>query len=346
MSIQFKHETFRDDFTFCNSPQQVLRFPFPFAHDSYEYAVNLEPHTIGTKNSVFASSFDVDEHYLAEMRDRAQVLDEDPLRCQSLPHMSLAGWDLLELIMTEKTKHYPEFFALQRNGNQYHWVNRPLYIEQPFTFGDDTTLPCGPMEYIARQTQGDFCLLDQRNNNLWLDAGIATTQSNWSLDFALGMNFFEWHAPVPLAHESGIFRRALQYLLNLRVGQPARRLNWSLTINPRLDTSLEKYHQWGRDRATVTRDNAGEKVFLRVEVQTFWRLPRSNALAFPIRCYLLKMDELVTVPKWARRMHRVVRDLPPELIEYKGLSVFYDALLAWLAQHDDGVNTSAGCKPD
>ena len=346
MSIQFKQETFRDDFTFCNSPEQIKRFPFPFDKDNYMYAVNIEPHTSGPKGSAYESSFDVDEHYVAEMKDRALVLDEDPLRCQSLPHMTLAGWDLLELIMSEKAKDYPDLFVLERSDDHWHWINRPLDIDQRFTFGDETTLPYGPMEYITRQAQGDFCLLDQRNDNLWMDAGIVTTQADWSLDFDIGMNFFEWHAPVPLAHEMGIFVRALKFLTNIQQGQPARRLNWTMTVNPRLDTSPENYHKWGIDKSTVTPENVGQKVHLRVELQTFWRLPRSNALVFPIRCYLIKMDELVTVPKWARRLHRVLRDLPPELIEYKGFSAYREKVIGWLSQHDDGKETSPGFWPD
>ena len=95
----FHDETFRQDFSFFNSAAAIRRFPFPFDQDSYMYAVNLEPHLPGRVGSVFEHLFDVDEHYVAEMRERAQVLAEDPLRCQSLPHMTLAGWDLLELIM-------------------------------------------------------------------------------------------------------------------------------------------------------------------------------------------------------------------------------------------------------
>ncbi|WP_163454861.1 heme-dependent oxidative N-demethylase subunit alpha family protein, partial [Escherichia coli] len=74
---------------------------------------------------VYERTFDVDEHYVSEMRDRARVLAEDPLRCQSLPHMTLAGWDLLELIMTSKAEEYPEFFELHRDGAKWHWINRP-----------------------------------------------------------------------------------------------------------------------------------------------------------------------------------------------------------------------------
>ena len=268
MGINFRKETFRDDFTFRNSPEHIRRFPFPFHEDSYMYAVNIEPHVPGPAGSVLENLIDVDEHYVSEMADRALVLAEDPLRCQSLPHMTLAGWDLLELLMTEQAKGYPEHFTLTRDGDNWHWINRPLGIDQKFVFGDLSTLPYGPMEYITRQSQGDFCILDQRDGNLWMDAGIVTTQADWSLDFDIGMNFFEWHAPVPLAHEKGIFTRALKFLTNIQQGKPARRL------------------------------------------------------------------------------HRVIRDLPEELATYKGLTRYRPTLLDWLAKHDDGAPTSPGFGPD
>ena len=342
----FHDETFRQDFSFFNSPAAIKRFPFPFDQDSYMYAVNIEPHVPGRKGSVFEHSFDVDEHYVAEMRERAQVLAEDPLRCQSLPHMTLAGWDLLELIMVTKAAEYPQWFELTRDGTQWHWINRPLGIDQYFTFLDESTLPCGPLEFITRQTQGDFTLQDQREDNLWRDAGMVTTQADWSLDFDIGMNFFEWHAPVPLAHEKGIFQRALRFLMNIRHGAPARRFNWTMTVNPLLDTSPEHYPKWGTMKGTVTPDNVGDKLHLRVELQTFFRLPRSNALVFPIRCYLISFNELVTQPKWARRLHRVIRDLPVELASYKGFIGNRPMMVDWLARHDDGGPTSPGIWPD
>ena len=97
---------------------------------------------------------------------------------------------------------------------------------------------------------------------------------------------------------------------------------------------------------TVTPENIGEKVHLRVELQGLWRLPRSNAIVFSIRCYLISMNELVTVPKWARRMPRVLKNLPPELIDYKGLSRYRQMTIDWLSRFDDGAPTSPGGQPD
>lgn len=336
---------FREDFAFRNSRAGIERFPFPFDRDAYMYAVNIEPHLLGRPGSVFESLIDVDEHYVDELEDRALVLNEDPLRAQSLPHMTLAGWDLLELLMEQQAAGYPQHFELRRDGLRWRWVNRLLGVDDSFTFGDLSTLPYGPMEYITRQSQGDFCLLDQRDDNLWMDAGMVTTQADWSLDFDLGMNFLEWHAPVPRAHQMGVFDRALKFMLNLRLGQPMRRFNWTMTINPRLDTSPENYPKWGPDRTTVTPANVGDKVHLRVEVQSFWRLPRSNAIVFPIRCYLIKLEELATVPKWARRMHRVLRDLPPDLADYKALTRWRPIAVEYLSRFDDGSATSPGTGP-
>jgi hypothetical protein len=347
MNIKFKNETFRDDYTFKNSPEAIRRFPFPFNEDKYMYSVNMEPHVAaGPAGHAYNKPIDVDEHFVAEMADRAKVLKEDPLRYQALPHMMAAQWDTLELLMESQAAGYPEHFSLEKNGDQWRWINRPMGIDQTFTFGDASTLPMEPLEFITRQAQGDFVIVDQRDGQLWCDAGMVTTQADWSLDFDIGMNFHEWHGPVPLAHEIGVFDRALKFLLNLQQGKPVRRLNWTMTINPRLDTSPENYHKWGPDRATVTPENVGDKVHLRCELQTLWRLPRSNAILFVVRCYLIKMEELVTVPKWARRFHRVLRDLPPELADYKGLTRYRPTTIEWLAKFDDGQPTTPGIYPE
>ena len=64
------------------------------------------------------------------------------------------------------------------------------------------------------------------------------------------------------------------------------------------------------------------------------RMPRSNALMFSIRTYLISFEDLCTNPDWARRMHRVMKTLPEPLIEYKGLSRYHPLLVEWLSQYD------------
>ena len=52
MGLMFKDETYRGDFTFYNSPEAIRHFPFPFHEDKYMYAVNIEPHTPGPKDTL------------------------------------------------------------------------------------------------------------------------------------------------------------------------------------------------------------------------------------------------------------------------------------------------------
>jgi dimethylamine monooxygenase subunit A len=347
MSTVFKpEETFRGDFNYRNSTAAIRRFPLPFADDNYMYSVNIEPHAPGPKGSVTEFAFDVDEHYVAECKERALVLAGEPRRYLALPHMMSSQWDCLELIMESLSRDYPQHFSLQRRGNAWHWINKPLGLDQQFIFGEVASLPCEPLEYATRQAQGDFVVMDQRDGDLWAEAGMVTTQADWSMDFDLGMTFKEWHGPVPLAHEMQVFDRALKFLLNLRLGGPVRRLNWTMTVHPRLDTSPENYPKWGQDRASVTARDAGDLVHLRVELQGLWRLPRSNAIVFGIRCYLISVRELATIPKWARRVHRVLKNLHPALVDYKGLTRYRDAVVEWLAPYDDGSPTTPGTGPE
>ncbi|MDP2246543.1 MAG: DUF3445 domain-containing protein [Nitrosomonadales bacterium] len=346
MSLAFKKETFRDDYTYQNSPEAIKRFPFPFAEDNYMYSVNIEPHVKGAKGSVNEFAFDIDEHYVSECADKLKTMAQDRGRYQALPHMMDAQWDFLELTMNSLSADYPQHFTLVKDGKNWTWENQPLGIKDTFVFGDTTTLALDPFEYMSRQVQGDFVLLDQRNGTLYADAGFITSQADWSLAFDVGMAWHEWHGPVPQVTKLGVMDRALKYLMNIQLGSPVRRLNWTMTINPRLDTSPENYPLWGGDRNTVTPENVGDLVHLRVELQTLFRLPRSNGLLFSIRCYLISMDELVTYPRWAKRFHRILKSLHPDLVEYKGLTKFRDHTLQWLSRFDDGKPLDIGTHPE
>lgn len=328
-------QTFRDDFTYTNSPEAIQRFPFPFPEDDYRYSVNMEPHTPkGGEGSAYEKFLDIDEHYLSEMKERSLVLKDMPHRCLAMEHMDLACWDMIERCMVSLAEDYPEHFVLECDGDNWTWENKLLDIKDTFVFGDSSTLPMPPMEYIGRQLQGDFALLDQREGDLFLDAGIITCPADWSLAFDAGMSFTEWHGPVPMAHSEGIFERALKYLTAIQVGKPVRRLNWTMTVNARMDTSPETYHEWGHERTSVTPENVGEKVYLRVELQVLDRMPRSNAMMFSIRTYLMSLEDIVTNPEWAKRMHRVMKTLPEPLKEYKGLTRYHGMVVDYLSQFD------------
>ena len=50
----------------------------------------------------------------------------------------------------------------------------------------------------------------------------------------------------------------------------------------------------------------------------------------------------MTVPKWARRLHRVIRDVPEPLATYKGFLRNQPLVVEYLSQFDDGKPTGPG----
>jgi len=319
--------------------KSLSAFPFPFTDDSYRYSTNLAP--AGTAVTTATGGWgdriiDVDDDYEAELAERATILAGDPGRHAVLPHMRPACWDAMLTLMRELAASYPEIMSLTGDGTTWCWRNSRLGVVQDFVFGDDSTLPAEPLAYVAAQIQEDVVLLDQRDGDLFVDAGVVTFAAAWSFGFDVGMEFLEVHGPVPRLRESGVVTRAREFILRLQPGEAYRRTNWSIAMGHRLDQSLERYPEWVSDRdlaATADDDQFGRLAHLRVEVQHLVRLPESDAVCFLIRTYLLALGDLATVECWRLRTAAVLEELPEDLADYKGFAPHRDRIVAWLRRH-------------
>ncbi len=321
-------------YKFGNSSFAIDRFPFPFktpldSQQPFKYSANIEPHEPGKTDSATEFYLDIDEHYLTEMLEKKRVLNQRKNHCLVLDHMKHAEWEWFEHVTRKLAQDYPHCFELEMAGDCGCWKNHLLDIEQEFTLGKNS-LPSRPLAFLGGQVQGDFALLDQREHQLYLDAGIITGPSDWSLAFDIGMDFTEWHKPVPDAEP--VFERALNYLLGLQAGSPVRRLNWILCVYPRLDRSLESYPDWALDKQNLTPDRIGDDLFLRVELQVLDRLPKTRAIMFSIRTYFLSMNDLLLNPHRALAFYQTIKTLPKSICDYKGISPLQSMLVAWLEQ--------------
>ncbi|MDL9935356.1 DUF3445 domain-containing protein [Gordonia sp. ABSL1-1] len=315
----------------------VAGFPFPFPADSYRYSTNVEPagSAVGTAAGHWGRALvDVDAEYHRELAERAAVLASDPTRHAVLPHMVPAAWDAMLTLMRELAVAYPDQMRLTAlEPDTWLWSNDLLGVEQWFRYGDPATLPDEPLRYITGQVQEDVALLDQRADQLFVDAGVITFAADWSFGFDVGMSFLEIHGPVPRVRKLGVITRAHEFLKRLEPHRPYRRTNWTLTIGRRLDVSTEGYPEWGPDREMIQHvgdDEFGRLVHLRVEVQHLIRLPDSGAVMFLIRTYMLPLDRLATVDMWRRRTAEVLSDLPADMADYKGIIKYKDRAAAWL----------------
>jgi hypothetical protein len=241
-------------------------------------------------------------------------------------------WEIVDLVMDHLVAAYPQHFVLQKRGNEWAFYNKLLNEVHSFTFGDPSTLPVEPLHFISRHVQEDLIYMMQRDGDLYLDAGQLCFPANWSLAFNLGMKFKDIHHPIPGFKEEGMDARILQFLMRLEAGNPWERKNWSLMAGDRLDTSIETFDQWGKLRKQVTKENAGELVHLRVEVQKLFRLPRTNSILFTIHTHLLSLEKLTANPEWLLQFYDILLELPPQIYDYKGISLYRDAVLEYLSE--------------
>lgn len=319
-----------------SAPDLVASFPFPYTADSYRYSTNIAP-ARGVVMTAAGQWGDrvvhIDSEYTRELAERRRILAADPSRHAVLPHMRIACWDTMLLLLTELADSYPATMSLTRDGDTWHWRNELLGIAQDFVIGEQESLPCDPLAYIAGQVQEDIVLLDQRAGDLFADAGVVTFAAGWSFGFDVGMTFLEIHGPVPRLRPTGVITRAREFLMRLPTAEIYRRTNWSMTVGRRLDVSTEALPQWLSDHAhldAVDDDEFGRLIHLRVEVQHVIRLPESGAICFLIRSYMLPLADVASVEQWRTRTAAVLAELPDDMTEYKGLASYRDRAVAWL----------------
>lgn len=302
----------------------IERFPFPFKGDSYRYSNNsvaLDPPFVLT----------ITPEYFDEIEKKRTILNKTKNQAyQSFSHSIDAQWEILEMIMNEMTSVYPNYFHLDKNGNHWTFTNHLLGEDQSFIFGDSITLPYDPMDFIGRHIQEDLVYIAQRDGDLYMDAGQLCFPANWSIAFNLGMTYTEFHSPVPHFTSSGLVEKVRNFLLRMEAGSPWTRLNWTITVEPILETFPETFDQWGTKKEQVTVENAGELVHLRVEEQRLFRLPGSNGILFSIHTHLISLQELVQNHEWNERFYRVLIDLPDYMAEYKGFISYKEKITEYL----------------
>ena len=188
---------------------------------------------------------------------------------------------------------------------------------------------------LAGLAQEDFCVMQARPDGAYaLTAALLCFPAHWRLAEKLGR-----------AHERDPCARA-------RVRRPAGRRRRPVLHQPHgraaglageLVGGREPvlFHPQPREPLPdLTAENAGEKLWLRIERQTLRRLPQSRAVVFTIRTLVRRSTEVVADPRVAGAMAARIREMEPGMAGYKGHALLREPLLAWL----DPASSRAGSK--
>jgi hypothetical protein len=289
-------------------PEQVVHRPFEAG--PYRMAMDL----VAVPEAAW---FEFDQCYAVEMAERRRLLSTAHEEVfATTPVSDAAREEALDLIVAALTAHHPDWFS--RDGSEV----RNHLTGEVWDLGAVDAL-----ELAGRLVQEDLCLVQNSDLGPIFTAAVLCFPSRWRLIDKIGKPLAAVHGPVPL-YADRLARPVDRFMRHLKPGHIASRLNWSLLDDPSL---FQPSGKWRVDGGSgINRENAGSRVFLRVERQTLRRLPISEAVLFGIRVHVYPLDQVIDRPDRATALADAVRALPAEIQHYKSLLPFRKALLGWL----------------
>lgn len=246
-----------------------------------------------------------DDRHAAEIAERSELLRErlDDVHAM-LPGSEAAAAETLALVIG--------------------WLERraPELLERAVVDRDDAL----PLRVAGHLVQEDLCVMQPvATGDYALTAAVLCFPAHWSLRAKLGLPMRAIHEPV-----AGFGQRlagpADRFMAALDVARPVWRANWSIV-------GRDALHQPSGSKPVLglRAEDAGERLYLRVERQTLRRLPVTRAVLFTIRTHVRRLAEIATPPV-ALALAARLREIDPEMARYKGLHRVREPLLDWLDQ--------------
>ena len=209
---------------------------------------------------------------IATAQDGTQVTDVATMLDSILIHASNSSDDLAEA----------------RDALLAHLATRPDYAVE----GTRATRPDGvtvetadgpPLLVAGRCVREDLCLMERGSQERGpreyvLTAAVLCFPSRWRLAEKIGRPLTAIHAPVP-TYDDDLARRVNRIFEGLRAGRPLWRAN--VTVH-----DSDALHQ------PEAAPPEGDRLWVRVERQTFVRLPRTGAVVFGIRTLQRPLEAL------------------------------------------------------
>ena len=263
---------------------------------------------------------EIDDRYFDEHAERGDLLATRHAEVfAALPGSDAARADVLAMLAALLPRRYPAWFSADNGTVRNHLTGETWSLTDPAH---------DPLELAGRLVQEDLCVIDASGTAPVLTAAILCAPSRWRLQEKIGRPLADVHGAVPL-YADRLSAPVDRFMGALRPGKAAERLNWSIVDDGALFQTGGK-HRTGHD-PSITADNAGKRLFLRVERQTMMRLPTNGAVLFAIHVHSYPLAKVLTVPGAAADLHAAVQALPESLAVYKSLPPIRDALLARLA---------------
>ena len=296
-----------------------------------EHAIHA-PHRLSMRLSAVAPGepwIEVDAsfaEYLVEKRRLLAQHHEEVI--VETPESREAQREALQFVVEALLTGYPEVFSESTapSGSNAARAVRIHPLDDVVSLDADVA----PLELTARLVQEDFCLMQPGPEGWHMTAGAVCFPNGWSPRQMLGRAMTSIHERVP-GYREKLDDSAHRFFERLKTGHIFRRTNWVLMDDPTLFQPETRFRTARRD--DIDMENAGERVWLRVERQTFHRLPHSGAVLFGIRLHQARLDSILSEASTARTLLDAIDTMHPAIQHYKSLATIHDAVVGHLHAH-------------
>ncbi len=281
----------------------------PFEGGGFRLAMGLMP-------LPSAEWIEIDDRFSADLAAKHVLLQARHADVfAALPESHAASVELLALLARHLPQHHPGVF--RRAGD--HLVNRATAetwdVAQPALH---------PLDLAGRLVQEDLCLLLSDGGPYRLVAASLCSPARWRLADKIGQPLGAIHDPVP-GYGAKLAAPVDRFFALLKPGKLVWRLNWGIVDDPAPFQPVAR-----AAAAPVTAENAGERLWLRVERQTLQRLLTTGAVVFTIRTHITRLEAAIRSRTSAVELAAALRDMPEDTRRYKQIAPIAPALLAWL----------------
>jgi hypothetical protein len=291
-------------------PKRVAPIYLPFMGGKFRLSMGLMP-------IPDAAWLEFGENFAASLARKRELLETRHGEVfQALPEAAPAARELLDLLATHLTYHHSALFRTEGP--------RLLNI----TTGEAWELAASalhPLDMAGRLVSEDLCLLQATGERYLLTGASLCSPARWRLADKLGTSLAAIHGIVP-GYAETLSRPVDHFFAALKPDRLVCRFNWGISDDPAPFQPVAPPR-----RVEVTRDNAGAALWLRVERQTLRRLPRTGAVVFAIGTHITRLDRAIRSSDEAQDLSAAIRDMPPDMRQYKQIAPFASVLLAWLA---------------
>jgi hypothetical protein len=254
--------------------------------------------------------------------------------------------EVLRALVHHLTKRWPQWFTSIDGTITSHRTGETFELD-----GWRDTATAGalhPLDIAGRLVQEDLVVLVERDEGLVVGGGSVCFPNRWNLSSKLGLRLVDVHAPVSRLNDE-LGGSVDTFFERLRPELGFWRLGWSVLDTGELYQPTDGTAPWTEplpttDGAVVGGDAdwAGERLFLRVERETFRRFADTRCVLFTLRTYVRPLSHLATRPLDARRLADALQAMPDDVADYKKVAELTPAAVAWLDAVSAGSTLEAG----